>query len=176
MVQLRPVDLNAQAASLIYLKEQLQEIEKQSWATEGWLVSLASWQALMDLLPKMKSQRGVAVLETIFSDKDVLAAMGAGRQFKGTKGKVPQEVLGRMADRLGGHVTQNAFLYREVLDAELARIDRIKHFQALATVRHAGPNAACARVRAYGARMGSTGVHTTTRGCRVRRAASAPSS
>ena len=44
----------------------------------------------MELLPKMKSERGVAVLEAIFSDREVLGAMGAGQQFNGVSHALPQ--------------------------------------------------------------------------------------
>ena len=74
VVSLSPVDLIAQEKNLTYLLERLAKAEEPI-QQQSWEDSLASWQALMDLLPKMNSKRGVAVLEAIFSDSAVLDAM-----------------------------------------------------------------------------------------------------
>ena len=128
VVGLRPAELTAQENNLVYLLEKLQQAEEPVQELT-WQDSLASWQALMDLLPLMRSQRGVAVLEAIFSSRDVLEAMGAAQQFTDSNGKVPQAVLRVMKEGLGGHIKKNAFLYREMVDREIARIRRIKQLQ-----------------------------------------------
>ena len=128
VVGLRPAELTAQENNLVYLLEKLQQAEEPVQELT-WQDSLASWQALMDLLPLMRSQRGVAVLEVIFSSRDVLEAMGAAQQFTDSNGKVPQAVLRVMKEGLGGHIKKNAFLYREMVDREIARIRRIKQLQ-----------------------------------------------
>ena len=86
----------------------------------------------MALLPKMHSKRGVAVLEAIFSDREVLSAMGAGKQFNDATGKVPLEVLKKLKAGLGGHIKKNAFAYHQVINREVARIGRIKQLQVRA--------------------------------------------
>ena len=128
---LPPVMLTAQENDLTYLLDKLKQAEEPI-AETTWEDTLASWQALMALLPKMKSKRGVAILEAIFSDRQVLKAMGAGKQFTGAKGKVPQEVLQLLKTGLGGHIKAHAFDYHQKVNQERARIARIKQLQARA--------------------------------------------
>jgi len=83
---------------------------------------------LMNLLPKMRAERGIAILQSIFSDKKVLKALGAAKQLSAasiTGGKPPQELLEQMKEGLGGHIKDNAFGYEKMIKMELARIMRI---------------------------------------------------
>ena len=54
--------------------EQRERLEKAEAPIrlDEWEDTLSSWQALLDLLPKMKSERGVAILEAIFADRAVV--------------------------------------------------------------------------------------------------------
>ena len=131
---LPPTFLTAQENDLKYLQDKLKQAEEP--VTEAsWEDTLASWQALMALLPKMKSKRGIAVLEAIFSDRQVLKAMGAGKQFNVAnvgEGKLPAEVLKLLKTGLGGHIKAHAYEYDQMIGRELARIARIKQLQARA--------------------------------------------
>ena len=116
------MELKEKEKSLTYLLERLAKAEEPI-QQQSWEDSLASWQALMDLLPKMKSKRGVAVLEAIFSDRAVLKAMGAGKQFNNALCKeLPVEVIKRLKEGLGGHIKKHAFEYRQKIEHEIERI------------------------------------------------------
>ena len=54
MVSLPLVELKAQEKSLTYLLERLNKVEEKDIKQDTWEDSVASWQALMDLLSKMK--------------------------------------------------------------------------------------------------------------------------
>lgn len=161
VVRLPPAELKVQQSHLEYLVEKLKDAE-QPIQQLSWQDTLASWQALMDLLPEMRAKRGVAILvpplraqtrratraalamtlrpacvrararavqEAIFSDRKVLGAMGAAKQFAPANGDAPQELMRVMKEGLGGHIKANAFRYRVMIDKELARITRIKELQ-----------------------------------------------
>ena len=70
--------------------------------------------------------------EAIFSDRKVLGAMGAARQFAKANGAVPQELMRVMKEGLGGHIKANAFEYHRLINRERARVARIKQLQARA--------------------------------------------
>ena len=128
---LPPTFLTAQENDLKYLLDMLKQAQEPI-AEASWEDTLASWQALMALLPKMKSRRGVAVLEAIFCDRQVLKAMGAGKQFNVANvgdGKLPVEVLKLLKTGLGGHIKRNAFRYHTMANKELVRIARIRELQ-----------------------------------------------
>ena len=64
--------------------------------------------------------------------RQVLKAMGAGKQFDVVNGKLPVEVLKLLKTGLGGHIKAHAYEYDQMIGKELSRIARIKQLQARA--------------------------------------------
>ena len=63
----------------------------------------------------------------------MLNAIGAGRQFDHANFDTPpQELMRVMKSGLGGHIKRHAYEYRQQIDKEVARINRIRQLQARA--------------------------------------------
>ena len=69
--------------------------------------SFESWMALADLLPVIRSERGVGVLECIFSDPAVLQALGWGKLFINANGAPPDDLLKMLKQGPGKHIKTN---------------------------------------------------------------------
>ena len=76
---------------LVYLQERLAEAG-EAFKADTWQDSVESWLALADLLPVLRSERGVGVLECIFSDPAVLQALGWGKLFINANGAPPNSI------------------------------------------------------------------------------------
>ena len=78
----------------------------------------------------------MAVLECVFADPGVVEALGAGRFFLQTNGDTPHSLMVILKQGLGKHIKANAYSYRQAIDREEARIQRVgdlkdRAFQAL---------------------------------------------
>lgn len=109
---------------ILYLQERL-DAAGEAFRADTWQDSVESWLALANLLPVIRSERGVGVLECIFSDADVLQALGWGMLFINANGAPPDDLLKMLKQGPGKHIKANAYRYRKALDAELASIRRI---------------------------------------------------
>ena len=119
---------------LEYLNERLGKLLDEAVTDQNWFDLTATWVMLLSLRSKITSECGHAILDAMIQDEDLLAGIGRVHQFSeatldadGTK-----EML--MALRKGPalHLKNHAYEYRRTLDAELARIKRLKELQVRA--------------------------------------------
>ena len=94
-------------------------------AATTWQDSVESWLALAELLPRLRGERAVAVLECVFADPGVVDALSAGKFFLHTNGVPPDSLMVRLKQGLGKHIKANAYSYRQAIDREEASIQRI---------------------------------------------------
>ena len=128
-------ELRLQQKDLAYLRERLEKAA-EPLAAQTWADSVESWLALADLLPKLRGERAVAVLECVFADPGVLEALSAGKFFLHTNGVPPDSLMVILKQGLGKHIKANAYSYVQAIDREEARIQRIldlkdRAFQAI---------------------------------------------
>jgi len=119
---------------LEYLNERLGKLLDEAVTDQNWFDVTATWVMLLSLRSKMTSKCGHAILDAMIQDDALLEGIGRVHQFSeatldaaGTK-----EML--MALRKGPalHLKNHAYEYRRTLDAELARIKRLKELQVRA--------------------------------------------
>ena len=128
-------ELRLQLKDLAYLRERLDKVA-EPLSAQTWQDSVESWLALADLLPKLRGERAVAVLECVFADPGVVEALNAGMFFLHTNGVAPDSLMVILKQGLGKHIKANAYSYRQAVDREEARIQRIldlkdRAFQAI---------------------------------------------
>ena len=128
---------------LSYLLEALNKLQDITVTNQTWKDVGESWQAVLKLRSQLEVERGQAVLECICADEQVLLAIGAAEQLTDTQGEVPNDVLTLLNKGPSAHIRSNAYKYRKMLDAEFARVRRVKEIQ-LRVVAGIGTGAATA--------------------------------
>ncbi len=124
IVTMRNKELNKAENDLTYLKEMLADVQ-QPLVEASWKDRVESWIELAALLPKLRSERGVAVLECVFADAEVAKALGLAKMFLNATGTTPDSLMVILNQSLGKHIKANAYRYRRSIDGELAAIKRI---------------------------------------------------
>ena len=71
VVTLQPAELTAFEEDLEYVHKRLKQAEEPIQEMT-WQDARSSWMQLAQLLPKIRSERGIAILQSIFSDKKVV--------------------------------------------------------------------------------------------------------
>ena len=87
----------------------------------SWQDQVESWIALADLLPKLRTEKGVAVLECIFADSTVTQALGLARLFLNVSGDAPDSLMVILKRDLGKHIKANACARKPVREREAMR-------------------------------------------------------
>lgn len=121
--------LNKHEKELLYLMQKLEKVEELTLVPSNFRDFLASWEALLQLLPALSVPRGEAVLELIGADEKVLLALSAADALRDIKGDPPPDLIALLNMGPGKHIRDNAYGYRRVLDMELSKIVRIKAAQ-----------------------------------------------
>ena len=121
--------LTVHEKELEYLKERLEKLLDDPATEQNWLDFAETWHELLKLRTAMKAQCGQAVLDCICMDEKVMRSLDCAAHFRGINGLPPQEVLRQLKSGPGGHLRTHAYKYRCKLDAELARIARLKELQ-----------------------------------------------
>ena len=80
---------------------------------ETWVDQVDEWKELCQLQRGQSSERAMAVLRSVFEDKEVMRSLGLAEQFR----------------RIRGHIKKNYFLYKRALDDELNNIKAIEAVQ-----------------------------------------------
>ena len=96
---------------------------------QTWRDVTETWQATLALLRSVEVERGRAVLQCIASDEELLKALGMAKALYNAAGNVPIEVVVRLNDGAGAHIRTHAYQYSLKINAELARIERIREVQ-----------------------------------------------
>ena len=91
--------------------------------------SVATWLASLDLYKKIKAERGLAVIECIASDPDVMLALGAAKPLLVMEGDFPPAVLSLLNNGPGNHIRDHAFEYIQQVEKELSVIKTIQAYQ-----------------------------------------------
>ena len=107
IVTMRNKELNKAENDLTYLKEMLAEVQ-QPLVEASWKDRVESWIELAALLPKLRSERGVAVLECVFADAEVTKALGLAKMFLNATGVTPDSLMVILNQSLGKHIKANA--------------------------------------------------------------------
>ena len=107
VLTMRKKELNKAENDLEYLKERLIKAEEPLVAT-SWQDTVDSWLELAKLLPKMRSERGVLVLESVFADVEVANALGLAKLFLKATGDAPESLMIRLKQTLGKHIKANS--------------------------------------------------------------------
>ena len=121
--------LTVHEKELEYLKERIEKLLDDPATEHNWLDFAETWQELINLRKAMKVECGQAILECICMDSTVMRSLDFAAHFRGINGLPPQEVLRQLKAGPGGHLRTHAYKYRRKLDAELARIARLKELQ-----------------------------------------------
>lgn len=129
--------LNQQSREIDFILEQLSEAKSTPIESRSWQDAVESWLALRDLLPEVHSFRCRCVLECVFAPRDVRRAVALGQHLRGIKSgatelraeSTPTILLNELKGTLGGHMKQNFFEYRAVLEEERARVRRVMALQ-----------------------------------------------
>ena len=124
------VQLSRDLADLEYLVEKIKKLEDLSTTSETWRDVVETWCSLVDLISKISPERGIAVLESITSDDELLKAIGAGRALVHiVADKAPATLVSLINERAGKKIRSSAYGYLRVIEKELAIIRRTKDHQ-----------------------------------------------
>ena len=114
---------------LCYLKEQADKAAGHYVTEQTWKDAAESWVAVLSLRSQIQVERGQAVLECMCADEKVLKAIGAAVQMSETVGEVPNDIVTLLSKGPGAHIRNEAYKYHKKIDAELARVRRIREIQ-----------------------------------------------
>lgn len=122
-----PRILHRQLKDMDFVLDRLQRAENTPIEEKSWQDFVESIVALRDLLPKVRTQRAVRVLECIFGDEELLKAVGLGELMMGIIGgeATPPVLLTRLKADVGAHLKQNFYEYTVALEAEQTSIRRV---------------------------------------------------
>jgi hypothetical protein len=124
------IQLSRDLADLEYLMEKIKKLEELPTTTETWRDVIETWCSLLDLVSKISPERGIAVLESIASDDELLKAIGAGRALMGIVAeKPPPKLVSLINEKAGAKIRSSAYGHLRVLEKELAIIRRTKDHQ-----------------------------------------------
>ena len=116
---------------LMYVIERIKKLEELATTPETFRDVVDSWTSLLDLIPQISSQRALAVLQCLSSDKKLLSALGAGMALRDTVGeKPPASIVSRINKDAGQKIRANAYKYLRALEKELAIVRRTRDHQA----------------------------------------------
>lgn len=130
-----PRHLQQQLRELDFVLDRLARAESTPIEERSWQDSVESWLALRDLLPEVQTVRAIKLLEVVFSDEDVLAALGLAERLleilpgDETGNATPPALLTRLKTVLGGQMKRNYFLYVKTLEREKSSIERLISLQ-----------------------------------------------
>ncbi|GMH93933.1 hypothetical protein TrST_g7956 [Triparma strigata] len=96
---------------------------------ETWVDQVDEWKELCQLQRGQSSERAMAVLRSVFEDKEVMRSLGLAEQFRRIRGAPPQGLIMKLKEGLAGHIKKNYFLYKRALDDELNNIKAIEAVQ-----------------------------------------------
>ena len=134
-------------SELSYLLEKLTKLEDIALTEQTWKDVSESWKALLALRSQLHVECGQQVLECMCADVEVLKAVGAADQFRKTLGDVPNDIVTLLSEGLSAHIRGHAYKYRKKLNAELARVRRVKEIQ-LGVITSTSTSAAAALLAA----------------------------
>ena len=119
---------------LEYLNERLGKLLDEAVTDQNWFDVTATWVMLLSLRSKITSECGHAILDAMIQDEDLLEGIGQVHQFSEATldeaGMKEMVMVLRKGPAL--HLKNHAYEYRRTLDAELARIKRLKELQVRA--------------------------------------------
>ena len=116
---------------LLYVIEQIKKLQELPTTPETFRDVVDTWVSLLDLIPQISSQRGLAVLQCLSSDKKLLSAIGAGRALRDTVGdKPPTSIVSRINKDAGQRIRTHAYKFLRALEQEITIVRRTKDHQA----------------------------------------------
>jgi uncharacterized protein YjbI with pentapeptide repeats len=116
---------------LMYVMKQIEKLQELATTAETFRDVVETWISLLDLISQISSQRALAVLQCISSDKKLLSALGAGMALRNTVGeKPPPAIVSRFNINVGQKIRANAYNYLRALEQELAIVRRTRDHQA----------------------------------------------
>ena len=116
---------------LLYVIEQIKKLQELPTTPETFRDVVDTWVSLLDLIPQISSQRGLAVLQCLSSDKKLLEAIGAGRALRDTVGdKPPTSIVSRINKDAGQRIRTHAYKFLRALEQEITIVRRTKDHQA----------------------------------------------
>ena len=128
MLFLSPQMMRQHIDELEYVRELLSKAEEPI-IDASWRDSVDSWNSLKELLPKVKAGRAQVLLETLFTQPEVLEALGWGDALYNIAGTPPEQLMLTLKQGLGGTIKANIFEYHRALIKETALIRRILELQ-----------------------------------------------
>jgi len=115
----------------MYVIKQLEKLQELPTTAETFRDVIDTWISLLDLIPQISSQRGLAVLQCLSSDKKLLTALGAGLAVRKTVGeKPPTSIVSMINEDAGQKIRSMAYQYLRALEKELTLVRRTKDHQA----------------------------------------------
>ena len=129
-----PTQMAKELTDIEYLLSALEKAQEPFTKTT-WSDTVDSWLGMRNLIKKLDSERAQHVLDCIFSDKQVLEALGGAVMFKNIADPdaVPGGVLVRLKAGPGKHIKERYYDYVKALKTEMAHIERLQSLQKQAT-------------------------------------------
>ena len=119
------MQLSREERELTYVMDRIAKLELMQVSPENVRDFVDTWKSLLDLIPKISSQRALALLQCLSCDRKLLSALGAGMAVRKTVGeKLPDSISTRLNQGAGSKIRDNAFDYLNVLEKELAIVRR----------------------------------------------------
>jgi len=121
--------LSRDISDLEYVMEKIKKLEELPTTSETWRDVVETWCSLIGLISKISPERGIAVLECIVSDDELLKAVGEGRALETGIVGAPASLVSKINEKAGKKIRASAYGLLRALDKELVIIRRTKDHQ-----------------------------------------------
>ena len=119
------MQLSREERELTYVMDRIAKLEQMQVSPENVRDFVDTWKSLLDLIPKISSQRALALLQCLSCDRKLLSALGAGMAVRQTVGeKLPDSISTRLNQDAGSKIRDKAYDYLNELEKERAIVRR----------------------------------------------------